>query len=366
VIFRRLRAEGFRNLAPLEIEAHPEINWIHGDNGQGKTNLLESLLYPVTGRSHRRARDEEALGFEAEFFFLAAVLEDDTGESFELTAAWSREEGKRLKRDGQELMKLAELMGLVGTVVFGPRDVELVGGLPELRRRFLDYTLSKIDPNYLRDLLSYKRVLRQRNSLLRTGGSPHELEAWTTQLVEFGAKIHLERVRHLKVLARHAGSYYQEMSGEDGPFHLTYRSSISGIDEASAQASFQASLEDLAFSESLKRNTLAGPHRDDMRIDINGRNARKYASQGQKRSVAIALKLAQAELLDQLRRDRPVVVLDDVFSELDPGRRERLCALVGRQYQTFLATPRPDSALAGLFPASRVFTVQAGHVMQSE
>ncbi len=362
MIFRRLRAEGFRNLAPLEIEPHPEINWIHGDNGQGKTNLLEALLYPVTGRSHRRARDEEALGFDAEFFFLSATLDDDTGESLELTAAWSRDEGKRLKRDGEELMKLSELMGLVGTVIFGPSDVELVGGMPELRRRYLDFTLSKIDVAYLRDLLSYKRVLRQRNRLLREGGSPRELEAWTAKLVEYGAKIHLERLRHVEVLASQAEGFYREMSGEEGPFHLAYKSTISGIDEASARDSFRASLDELAFSESLKRNTLAGPHRDDMRIDINGRNARKYASQGQKRSAAIALKLAQADLLDRLRRDRPVVVLDDVFSELDPGRRERLCALVGRQYQTFLATPRPDGALAGLFPASRVFEVRAGRV----
>ena len=360
--FRRLRAEGFRNLASLDLELHPEINWIHGDNGQGKTNLLEALLYPVTGRSHRRARDEDVLNFDADFFFLSAELEDDGNENFQLTAAWSREEGKRLKRDGRDLIKLSELMELVGTVVFGPSDVELVGGLPELRRRFLDYTLSKINPAYLRDLLSYKRVLRQRNRLLREGGSARELVAWTSKLVEHGARIHLERIRNMEALAAHGDGFYREMSGENRSLHLTYRSPISGVDELSARASFEVSLEQLRVSESLKRNTLAGPHRDDMRIDIGGRNARKYASQGQKRSAAIALKLAQAELLARLRRDRPVVLLDDVFSELDPGRRQRLCALVGRQYQTFLATPRPDAALTGLFPASRAYRVESGRV----
>ena len=362
MIFRRLRAEGFRNLEALDIGFHPEINWIYGDNGQGKTNLLEALLYTVTGRSHRRVRDEEVMQFEASHFFLSAELMDDEDEFLSLTAAWSREEGKRLKRDGQALLKLSELMYLVGAVVFGPSDVELVGGMPELRRRFLDYTLSKIDPSYLRDLISYKRVLRQRNRLLREGGSASEREAWTAKLVEFGTIIHLERVKHLKVLAEHSKRFYREMSGESGPFHLVYKSSISGNDTGSAEASFKDSLRKLEVAESLKRNTLAGPHRDDMLIDINGRNARKYASQGQKRSAAIALKLAQAELLDQLRRDRPVVILDDVFSELDPGRRERLCALVGRQYQTFLATPRPDESLTQLFPEARVFRVEAGRV----
>ncbi len=362
MLFRRLRAEGFRNLEALDIEFHPEINWIHGNNGQGKTNLLEALLYTVTGRSHRRVRDEEALGFEAAHFFISAELMDDRGDPLTLSAAWSREEGKRLKRDAQDLLKLSELMSLVGAVIFGPSDVELVGGVPELRRRFLDYTLSKIDPSYLRDLLYYKRVLRQRNRLLREGGSAREREAWTGKLVEFGAKIYLERLKHLKVLARHSDRFYREMSGESGPFYLTYKSSISGNDTDSTEASFRASLQELELAESLKRNTLAGPHRDDMLIDINGRNARKYASQGQKRSAAIALKLAQAELLDQLRHDRPVVVLDDVFSELDPGRRERLCALVGRQYQTFLATPRPEESLVRLFSAARVFNVEAGRV----
>jgi len=362
VIIRRVRAEGFRNLETFELDLHHEINWIHGDNGQGKTNLLEALLYPVSGRSLRSARDEDLLGFEAPFFFVSDELEDDGGGRLQLSAAWSREEGKRLKRDGQEIMKLTELMALVGTVVFGPSDVELVGGLPELRRRFLDFTLSKIDPAYLRDLLAYKRVLRQRNHLLRTGGSPREREAWTAKLVEYGARVHLERKRHLKLLASETDRFYREMSGEKGPLQLTYRSPISGSDAPSAEASLRAELASLEQAELLKKNTLAGPHRDDMRIDIGGRNARKYASQGQKRSAAIALKLAQAELLARLRGDRPVVVLDDVFSELDPGRRERLCALVGRQYQTFLATPRPDTALAALFAASRVFRVRAGRV----
>jgi len=362
VIVRRLRAEGFRNLSALALEFHPEINWIHGDNGQGKTNLLEALLYPVTGRSHRRARDEDLLNFDAEHFFLSAELEDDAGEGVTLTAAWSPGEGKRLKRDGREPLRLVELIALVGSVVFGPSDVELVSGLPDRRRRFLDFTLSKIDTAYLRDLLSYRRVLRQRNQLLREDGGRRELEAWTLRLVEFGARIHLERRRHLAILDELADSFYREMSGEPGPFHLAYKSPVFGKDLAEIESSLQASLRKLEPAESLRKTTLAGPHRDDMSIDINGLNARKYASQGQKRSAAIALKLAQAELLDRLRRDRPIVVLDDVFSELDPGRRERLCALVGRRYQTFLASPRQEGELAGLFPASRVFRVRAGRV----
>jgi len=357
-----LRAEGFRNLADCRLEFHPEVNWITGANGQGKTNLLEALLYLVSGRSHRLARDEDLVGFDRDHFFLEGSLADEGGGALRFRAACERGGRRRMHLDGEEVARLADLVGLTGTVVFGPDDVGLVTREPERRRRFLDYTLSKTDPGYLRDLMAYRRILRQRNALLQArGGGPH-LEIWTARLVEHGARLVLARRRNLRLLGEEAARFYRAMGGDGEDLALSYRSPVEGEDEGAAAASLGARLESLAASESLKKRTLAGPHRDDMVIDIGGRNGRKFASQGQKRSAAVALKLAQAEFLARVRRDRPIVILDDVFSELDEPRRERLCRLVGRQYQTFLATPQPEDLNRELFGDLRRFRVAEGRI----
>lgn len=361
--YLELRTEGFRNLAACKLEFHPEVNWIHGANGQGKTNLIETLLYLVSGRSHRNARDEELVGFEAEHFFLGGTLCDDGGEAMRFTASFARGGRKKIALDGEEVSRLSDLVGLTGTVVFGPGDVELVTGEPELRRRFLDYSFAKTDPGYLCKLIDYKRILRQRNALLKSGRGWEHLAIWTERLAELGAGLIDGRRRNLVSLAESASQFYGRMSPGSEQLKLAYRSGSEGEDEEAVKASLMAKLEALKSSEVLKKQTLAGPHRDDMLIDIGGHNARKFASQGQKRSAAVALKLAQAEYLARVRRDRPIVFLDDVFSELDGERREKLCQLVGQNYQTFLAAPQPEDLRRELFGDLRRFRVEAGRIV---
>ncbi len=361
--YLELRSEGFRNLSPFSLSFHPAVNWIHGANGQGKTNLLESLIYLVSGRSHRLARDEEIVAFGGEHFFLAGELEDDGGEKLRFSASYARGGRKRIRLNEDEVERLSDLVGLTGAVVFGPGDVELVTGEPEKRRRYLNYTLSKTDPGYLRDLIAYRRALRQRNALLREERtSGRHLDAWTGRLVEIGSRIILQRRENIVLLAEHAARFYGEIGADGEALELSYRSPIEGGSEAEVAGALQARLENLRGSELLKRRTLAGPHRDDMVIDISGRDARKFASQGQKRSAAVALKLAQAEFLARTRRDRPIVFLDDVFSELDRERREKLCRLVGGNYQTFLASPHPEDLRPDLFGDMWRFEIDGGRV----
>ncbi len=357
-----LRSEGFRNIEPCRIEFHPEVNWIHGANGQGKTNLIESLLYLVSGRSHRRARDEVLVNFEAEHFFLAGDLADDGDEPLRFTASYARGGRKKLTLDGDEVSRLADIIGLTGTVVFGPGDVELVTGEPELRRRFLDYSFAKTDAEYLRRLLQYRRILRQRNALLRSGEGLAHLDLWTESLAETGAAIIHARRQNLVILGESAARFYARMSPASEELELGYRSQIEGSDEQALKRDLANRLATLRSSELLKRRTLAGPHRDDMVIDIGGHNARKFASQGQKRSAAVALKLAQAEYLARVRRDRPIVFLDDVFSELDGDRRERLCKLVGANYQIFLAAPQVEDLRSEFFGDLRGFRLESGRI----
>lgn len=360
--YLELRAEGFRNLAPCRLEFHPAVNFIHGANGQGKTNLIEALLYLVSGRSHRLARDEELIAFGGAHFHLSGSLADDGGGQLRFGAACARGGAKKLTVDGEEVARLADLIGLTGTVVFGPGDVELVDGEPELRRRFLDYSFAKTDPIYLRRLLEYRRILKQRNALLKSGQGRGELGLWTARLAEAGGAIALARRRNLVELAAAAARYYQQISPQNEGLGLAYECRLRGEDEPALCAALAAALEALESSEWLKKRTLAGPHLDDMSIDIGGRNARKFASQGQKRSAAVALKLAQAEYLARIRRDRPIVFLDDVFSELDGHRREQLCHLVGQNYQTFIAAPQVEDLRRELFGDLQRFAVEGGCV----
>ena len=358
-----LRAEGFRNLADLELNFHPRVNWVYGPNGQGKTNLLESMLWLVSGRSQRGARDDDMIRFGSEHFFLAGTLADEGAEELRFQSSFERGGRKRIRLNGEEVARLSELVGLTGTVVFGPGDVAIVTGEPERRRSFLDYTLSKTDPSYLRELIRYKRVLKQRNALLKSHyPNRNHLGVWTDRLIESGSRIINSRRQNIGQLSASTAEFYGEIGGGREPLELSYMSPVEGTSEAELAASLRSRLELAEASELLKKRTLEGPHRDDMSIDINAHNARKFASQGQKRSAAVALKLAQAEYLARIRRDPPIVFLDDVFSELDEARRERLCQLVGKNYQSFLATPYPGDMRPNLFAEMQRFRVEAGRI----
>ncbi len=359
-----LRAEGFRNLANLSLDFHPKVNWIYGLNGQGKTNLLEGMLWLISGRSHRSARDEELIRFGGDHFFLEGALADEGGEELRFRASYERAGRKRIRLGGDEIGRLSELVGLTGTVIFSPGDVSIVTGEPERRRRYLDYTFSKTDPTYLRELISYKRVLKQRNALLKAAYPDRDhLAIWTERIIESGARLIRCRRENIGQLSTAAAGFYGEISGSEETLELAYQCSIEGISEAELTASLRARFERAHDAELLKRRTLEGPHRDDMGIDINARNARKFASQGQKRSAAVALKLAQAEYLACIRRDPPIVFLDDVFSELDEARRERLCHLVGKSYQSFLASPYPGDMRQNLFAEMQRFRVDDGRIV---
>jgi DNA replication and repair protein RecF len=202
----------------------------------------------------------------------------------------------------------------------------------------------------------------QRNALLRGRKDSGQLAVWTGRLTEIGARLIARRREELVPLGQHAAHFYQELGGRDEPLALKYRSAVEGEGPSEIAASLAARLAAAESAEWLKKRSLEGPHRDDIGIDISGRDARKFASQGQKRSAAVALKLAQAEYLAQTRRDRPIVFLDDVFSELDRIRREGLCQLVGRKYQTFLASPHVEDLRRDLFADIQLMRIENGSI----
>ena len=332
----RLCWKNFRNLRGGEFAPCGGVNVIFGRNAQGKTNLLEALWLFTGGRSFRGARDAELVrrGESAAELKMAFFSEER-----EQTASISIADGRRTAElNGVPKGPCSALTGKFCAVVFSPEHLSLVSGGPALRRDFVDAALCQLKPGYASLLAGYNRALYQRNALLkdipRHAELTDTLEIWDARLAEFGGRVVRQRTAYLDALRGPAAAFYAGISGDRETLALSYRKSAEDIGRALAEAR----REDI-----LAGHTSAGPHRDDVELSVDGASARAYASQGQKRSAVLALKLAEAELLSRANGERPAVFLDDVLSELDAGRQNYLLNSL-TNCQVFLTCCEADAA----------------------
>ena len=347
----RLRLQGFRNLADVRLELPPEGIALVGPNAQGKTNLLEALHYLELFRSFRGVRDAELVRFGEAFFRVEGVVRGATGggEERTLAAAWQREGArKRVTLDGVEPERLADAVGHLGAVLFTPADLALVNDGPHERRRFLDIVLSLNEPGYLGALQRYRRVLGQRNAALREGGAA-AIAAWDEPLVREGARVFASRRAWIAGVGEAFASLHAEISGGE-PAELVYLPALptdARPDDAETfDESLRSALRSSVDQERRMQTTVVGPHRDEFRMRVpNGgrlRDVRSYGSGGQRRSVALALRLLEARTLEEQRGRAPILLMDDVFAELDEARSERVLELLERTAvgQVILTAPR--------------------------
>ena len=355
LVCREIRLRQYRNFAGLELQFPAAGAAIIGDNGSGKTNLLEAVHYLEIFRSFRGAADEQLVRFGAEAFHVRGTFEDQaTGRSLEVTAAYEpRTRRKRVTVDGVEAERLGDAIGRLGTVIFSPSDVEIVAGAPGERRRFLDIVLSLNVRGYLDALQRYRQVLRQRNAMLRDGHSNDALDAWNAGLVDSGAFVISARAAWVRAHAERFAQIYAAIGG-GAPATLAYDSDVNlddGEMRDAAGASFEARLERVAHRERERGVTLAGPHRDDLAIVMQtgdeSVDLRQYGSGGQVRTGAIALRMIEAETVREARGFRPLLLLDDVFAELDVGRSRRILELFrgDRHGQVILTAPKESDVL---------------------
>jgi len=377
VILTKVKLLNCRNLEEVSLEISPKINIFLGRNGQGKTNLLEGISYLSLGRSHRGALDRELIRFGQEHLRLAVEGQDRQGEDFTLEAALDLQGKKRIKIDGNIIRRRDELVGRLSAVFFDPGEIELAKGSPAERRRFLDYTLSVVSPDYFRKLVAYRRALQQKNRLLRAriAGSEKELEVWNAELVRFGTPLILARQRILPALERVSSRAYSGLAREGGSLTIGLQLSLGDAahvvcdhdDLESWQDAFQEALHRGRAREILQGHAQIGPHRDRLELELHGRSLRRFGSQGEMRSAAIALKLGQAELIYERTRERPVILLDDIFSELDRWRTRALQELLHEEHQLFIATARrEDVASMEYWDGLRVWEVEAGRLTPIE
>jgi DNA replication and repair protein RecF len=324
-----LRLRSFRAHDASRLSFAPKVNLLHGPNGSGKTNILEAIHYLCLSKNFLPAQDAVALRRGASFFEIEAAFAGERRPALTARLAYEASAGKRLLVNGAPLERLADIVGQLPVVVLAPEDFALTAGPPEERRRFLDNTLSQARPAYLADLLRYRRALRQRNALLqdhRQPGSsdPAALRAWTTELVVLGARLMERRQWFVTEFSEHLQRAYAPLADLGEMPAIEYRTAVSEEDltggAAAIEAAFDARLARLASRERARGRTLAGPHRDDLRFTLGAFDVRGYASQGQHRTFALALKLATFSYLREQLEETPLLLLDDVFGILDPER----------------------------------------------
>lgn len=383
-----LRLENFRNYERLELDLAPGMVLVEGENGHGKSNLVEALYLLAIGKSLRATTERELVRWQPPsatetYTHVMAAVEHDSGTSrVQVDFRSSPPAGSAAQTQGESPpaghvqkyvrvngapRRASDLVGELPAVLFTAQDLDLVFGSPSVRRRYLDIMLSQLDRRYLRAAQRYQRVIAQRNQVLKAiaerRAKPDELEFWSGQAAETGGYMMAARARAIAALSPLSERLYGEMSGDGERCELAYSPSVEAPDSSgpeSCEAAIRNAMEERLGREIAQGHTVTGPHRDDLLVKIGGMPAGQYASRGQGRTAVLAMKLAEAENLRQTGPRPPVLLLDDVLSELDAGRRAHVLDQASAYRQAFITTADPAVIDPARLPAMTRFEVTNG------
>ena len=357
MIVRSLELSDYRNYESVKVLFDPGTNVIFGDNAQGKTNLLEAIYECAVARSHRGSKDREVIRFGKEEGHIR-LLAEKAGRPVRIDLHLKKNKPKGAAIDGVPIRKVSELFGVLHVVFFSPEDLKIVKSSPQERRRFIDEELCQLDKVYTADLINYNKALLQRNDLLKVPKEGKEfsalLDVWDEQLVRYGKAVMEARKGFIAELNELAADVHLELTGGKESLSLAYTPSVTP--ENMEEKLFLGRDIDIRLG-----STQTGPHRDDMECQVEGIDVRRFGSQGQQRTAALALKLAEIELVRRKIHDTPILLLDDVLSELDSSRQERLLtSLTG--VQTFLSCTGLDDFISRQVDVRRIYRVEANKV----
>ena len=340
---QQLTVNNFRNHTHTTLQLDKGVNVLVGSNAQGKTNLLEAIYLSCVGRGWRTSRDSEMVQFGKEQALVQVTAEKRFG-SVEIAIQLGLGLKKSIAINRVPIAKVAELMGQINCIFFSPDELKLVKEAPADRRRFMNIDISQIDKSYFYALTRYNKILQQRNAYLKDHCDPRELSIWDDQLVKHGNIIIQKRQAFMEKLTPYVVAKHHALTGGQETITLTYETS----------SDFARDLQATRERDLRLRTTTVGPHRDDLAILINGKDVRTYGSQGQQRTAALSIKLAELDLFTALTGETPILLLDDVFSELDSNRQERLLTAISHCQAVITATEAP--------PIGKIFTVQNGNL----
>lgn len=358
----RLRLNQYRSYAALDLRPGPGINAIVGDNAEGKTNSVEAVFLCAFGRSHRTARDAELIMRGCAGGYVGAELTNNTG-SHLIEIKLRDGERKKIFIDRQMASRSGELMGLLNVVMFAPEDLSIVKDGPAERRRFMDMELSQTHPAYYYSLQRYNSALRQRNALLKEPDriAPGMLETWDEQLSALGEEIVMDRCEFIDGLSTIAYDLHKSITGGRERLEIVYEPDIDPEDPEGIYGAMLKAL-DRSRAEDLRRGfTTAGPHRDDIGIALSGIDVRTFGSQGQKRTAALSLKLSELAFIREIKEEAPVLILDDVLSELDEGRQQLLMESM-KDCQCFLTCTSLEGLKRAGLGNMKVFRCKGGEM----
>ena len=358
-----LELHRFRNYSDLELYPEPGLNILSGLNAEGKTNVLEAVFLCALGRSHRTPHDAELLMDGQAEGSVALSLETRAG-SRTIRIELFRGDRKRVYLDEAPLSRSGELMGCLNVVMFSPEDLQLVKDGPQERRRFMDMELSQLRPAYYYALQQYNQALKSRNLLLKEDPVPYDMiELWDEQLSKLGATIMQARASFVEELSQNAHTLHAKMSGTKELLETVYEPTVPVQDFDDLRETLTEQLADRLERDIFRGFTSVGPHRDDLGLLLNGRDLRVYGSQGQQRTAALSLKLSEIDLVRRVRGERPVLLLDDVFSELDAERQARLLEVVS-DCQTFVTCTHLEEFVKAGALSMQVYRVSGGRVVE--
>jgi DNA replication and repair protein RecF len=354
-----LKLKNFRNYDLLSLNLNPATNIFYGDNAQGKTNILESIYLCGTSKSHRGTKDKDMILFGEEESHIEIIV-DKKGITYQIDMHLKKNKPKGIAINHIPIKKASELFGVLNVVFFSPEDLNIIKNGPSERRRFIDMELSQISRLYLNNLSNYHRIISHRNHLLKdiyyNDSLRETLDIWDMQLVDYGNKIIEERRKFLSQVNKIISIIHNKITGNKEAIEIIYEPNI-------GKESFEEVLRRHRERDLKIMSTSSGPHRDDICFKVNGIDIRKFGSQGQQRTAALSLKLSEIELMKQITEDKPILLLDDVLSELDKHRQNYLLDSID-EIQTLITCTGVDEFVNHRFSINKIFNVHKGSVVK--
>lgn len=358
---KQLKLKNYRNYDLLELDFDTSTNILYGDNAQGKTNILESIYMCGTTKSHRGTKDRDMIRFGQEEAHIEAVI-DKKGVPFEIDIHLKNNSPKGVAINKMPIRRAIELFGIVNIVLFSPEDLNIIKNGPSERRKFIDLELSQLDKVYLSDLSNYNRIVNQRNKLLKDVYDRKDLietlDIWDLQLVNYGKKIIDRRNQFIVELNEIVAKVHEQLTGGKEHLQIYYEPSASSVD-------FEINLKKNREKDIKMKSTSVGPHRDDICFMADGLDIRKFGSQGQQRTAALSLKLSEIEIVKKVINDTPILLLDDVLSELDKHRQNYLLDSIS-DIQTLITCTGLDDFVNNRFHINKIMHVDNGKVALPE
>jgi len=356
MIIKSLELKNYRNLEDVQMDFSEGINLLYGDNAQGKTNILESIYLCGTSKSHRGSKDREIIRFEDEESHIKMIL-SKREISYRIDMHLKKNRTKGVAVNGMPIRRITELFGILNVIFFSPEDLNIIKSSPSERRRFIDLELCQLDKIYTYNLINYNKIVNQRNKILKKtdGDWVDLLDTWDQQMVQYGTYLISRRQQFIAELNEIICHIHAGLTNEKEEIRLVYMPNIE-------ESNFERVLKKERVRDLKAKVSLTGPHRDDLKFIINEIDVRTFGSQGQQRTAALSLKLSEIELVKNKVKDLPVLLLDDVLSELDSGRQTRLLQSI-TGIQTMVTCTGLDDFVQHCFHIDKTFHIEDGSVI---